>query len=207
METPPHTRPNHVPTSVILKALLLDAPADFVSLDWLIGALRERSFGLVMLLMGLVALVPGGSTFMGFLLAYPALQLILGRDSPSLPRFIAARRISTERLSRVTLRAATAMQRLELVVRPRWHTLFRATKRIVGVAVLALAPTLIWPFPFSHIIPAFVVMLLSLAYLEEDGALLCVSLFAALASLAITGLSVWAGIRATDLLGSLFGGT
>jgi hypothetical protein len=38
------------------------------------------------------------------------------------------------------------------------------------------------------------------AYLEEDGALLCISLEAALSSLAITSAIVWATIRATDLL-------
>ena len=70
--------------------------------------------------------------------------------------------------------------------------------------VLALAPTLIWPFPFSHIIPAFVIILLSLAYLEEDGVLLTVALGAALISLAITGVTVWAGIKATNFLGPLF---
>jgi len=47
--------------------------------------------------------------------------------------------------------------------------------------ILLLAGTLILPFPFSHIIPALVIMLVSFAYLEEDGALLCISLAAALA--------------------------
>jgi hypothetical protein len=32
------------------------------------------------------------------------------------------------------------------------HTPFQATKRVVGLIVLLLAATLIWPFPFSHII-------------------------------------------------------
>ena len=197
--------PPRIPTSIVLKDLLRDAPADFVTLDWLIGELRERSFGFVMLMMALVALIPGGSTFMGFMLAFPAVQLILGRQSPTLPRFITSRRIPTERLSAVTERASAALTRVESLIRPRWLTLFRATRRIVGVAVLALAPTLIWPFPFSHIIPALVVMLLSLAYLEEDGMLLCIALVAALLSLVVTAISVWAGIKATNLLSPLFG--
>jgi hypothetical protein len=89
---------------------------------------------------------------------------------------------------------------LERFVRPRWRGPFEATKRVVGVVVLSLAPTLIWPFPFSHIIPSLVVGLLSLAYLEEDGVLLCVALAAAVLSLAITAATVWAGIRLVDLL-------
>ena len=85
----------HIPTSAVFKDLLSKAPADFVTLEWLIGELRERSFGFVMLLMALVALIPGGSTFMGFLLAFPAVQMIMGRTGPTLPRFIAGRRLST----------------------------------------------------------------------------------------------------------------
>ena len=57
-----------ITTSVILEQLLIEAPGDTITLAWLIGALRRRSFGLVMLLMALVALVPGGSTVIGVLL-------------------------------------------------------------------------------------------------------------------------------------------
>ena len=39
----------HVPTSVALMRLLDDAPADRVSLAWLIGRLGKRSFGLLVL--------------------------------------------------------------------------------------------------------------------------------------------------------------
>ena len=74
---------------------------------------------------------------------------------------------------------------------------------VVGLIVLLLAGTIIWPFPFSHIIPTLVAMLVSFAYLEEDGVLLCISLAAALASFAITAATVWATVRATGLLEKL----
>jgi hypothetical protein len=193
-----------IATSVILEHLLNEAPGDTVTLAWLIGALRQRSFGLVMLLMALVALVPGGSTVIGVLLIFPAVQMILARESPSLPRFIASRRISTERIARVCRRAAACLRWVETFSKPRWQTPIQATKRVVGFVVLLLAPTLVWPFPFSQIIPALVIMLLALAYLEEDGVLLCVALAAALVSLAITGATVWAGIKVTDWLAPLF---
>ncbi len=191
---------SHVPTSIVLENLLRKAPSDHVTLAWLLGELRERSFGFVMLVMALVALIPGGSTFVGFLLAYPAIQMIMARPGPTLPEFIARRRVSTARIAAVVRRTTAVLKRIERFIRPRWRTPFEATKRVVGVVVLLLAPTLIWPFPFSHIIPALVVGMLSLAYLEEDGVLLCLALGAALLSLAITAATVWAGIRVVDLL-------
>jgi hypothetical protein len=197
----------HVPTSVVLEELLKEAPPDHVTLAWLTSSLRGRSFGLVMLIMALAGLVPGASIFIGILLGFPAVQMILGRESPGLPRFIASRRVPARQLVRLVHRTIPLLKRMEKLIHPRWRTPFETTKRIVGFVVLLLAATLVWPFPFSHIIPALVIMLISFAYLEKDGALLCISLGAALGSLAITSATVWATIRATDLLERLLGAT
>jgi hypothetical protein len=56
-----------------------------------------------------------------------------------------------------------------------WHTPFEATKRVVGSIIILLAATLLLPLPFSHIIPPLVIMLISFAYLEDEGMLLCIS--------------------------------
>ncbi|MGA7882240.1 MAG: exopolysaccharide biosynthesis protein [Terrimicrobiaceae bacterium] len=158
----------HVPTSVILAQLLDEAPRDYVSLAWLIGRFQKRSFGLVMLLLALVGLVPGTGIFIGVLLAFPAAQMLLGRETPTLPRFLATRRIATRHIARLATRTIALFRRMEALIRPRLHTPFQATKRLVGFIVLLLAATLIWPLPLSHIIPALVIMLISFAYLEED---------------------------------------
>lgn len=189
----------HVPTSVVLEDLFERAPPD-VTLAWFIANLRERSFGVVMLLMAVLGLVPGASGIVGILLAFPALQMMLAHKAPVLPRLIVERRLPAAKVRRVGSRVLPALRRMERVIRPRWPTPFEATKRVVGLVVLLLAATLVWPFPFSHIIPALVIMLLSFAYLEEDGVLLCVALLAALASLSVTGVTVWAAIRTTGWL-------
>jgi hypothetical protein len=44
------------PTSDALRDLLVDAPLDRVSIRWLLDRLEERSFGIVMLLLGIVAM-------------------------------------------------------------------------------------------------------------------------------------------------------
>jgi hypothetical protein len=189
-----------VPTSIVLEELLKEAQLDHVTLAWLTDGLRERSFGLVMLIMALVGLIPGPSFLVGILLVFPAFEMILAREGPSFPRFIASRPIGTRRLAPLIERTTPLLKRMENFIHPRWRTPFEATKRFVGWVVLLLAVTMFSPFPFSHIIPALVVMLISFAYLEEDGVLLCISLAAALVSLAITSATVWAAVRATGLL-------
>ncbi len=63
---------SHAPTSVILDNLLQDAPSDHITLEWIIDRLGERSFGILMLLIALVGLVPVVSSIAGLILALPA---------------------------------------------------------------------------------------------------------------------------------------
>ena len=184
------------PTSVILERLARDAPPEGVTLEWIVTRLRERSFGIVMLLIGLVGLLPGISPIVGILLAIPAVQMILGRSEPVLPRRLAERRLSSARLERLLGRVVPIMKRLERVVRPRWNRAFGLAKRIVGGVILLLGATLLTPLPFSQVIPSLVIVLLAFAVLEEDGLLLGLAVFAALMSMAITAAALWGTVEA-----------
>jgi len=147
-----------------------------------------------------LAMVPGISPFAGVLLAWPAIQMMLGHEGPVLPGVIARRRFSTPRLVGVLGRAAGLLRRMERVVRPRWSLPFEVTKRIVGFLVLLLGLTLLAPIPFSQVIPGGVIILLAFAWLEEDGLLLVLALAAALASIAVTAGAIWGTVEAGLLI-------
>jgi len=199
-EPPPN---GHVPTSIVLERLLAEAPPDHVSFGWIMERLEERSFGLLMFLLAIVALVPGLSTLIGVLLAVPAYQMIVARRSPALPRFAAGRQLSTRRFAQAVRRIAPLLRRTEALIRPRWPTPFQTTKRVVGVVILLLGLTLISPVPFGHVLPAFVIMLVALAYLEEDGVVLCIALILALISLSITAAAGWGAVAGVEWLDRL----
>lgn len=190
----------HVPTSHVLDRLLDDAPADQVTLAWIIERLEHRSFGILMLVMAVVGLVPGASTVIGALLVFPAVQMIAAHRRPHIPRFLADRPISTARFAKLIGLVNPVLRRLEKVVHPRWRTPFRATQRLLGFLLLLLGLSMIWPFPFGHVFPALTIMLLGFAFLEGDGALFGVAVAVALVSFAITGASIWVAIEMTDLL-------
>ncbi len=192
---------SRIPTSVLLEDLLADAPPDFVTLAWLFDRLHERSFGIVTMLLALVALLPGLSLFLAIPLGALAAQMMLAQHGPILPRFVAARPISTPRLARLIRRSIPLLRQAERFIYPRWPTPFVATKRAVGSVMLVLSATLLIPIPFSHIAPALSIMLLAFAYIEEDGALLCVALVAALVSLAISTAGLWATAITAGRLG------
>ena len=94
---------------------------------------------------------------------------------------------------------------MEVFIRPRWPTPLQTTKRLVGLTILLLAVTLIAPFPFN-IVPTLAIVLISFAYLEEDGILLCISILAAIFSLLITAGTVMATVRTMGFLEGLWTG-
>jgi hypothetical protein len=56
------------------------------------------------------------------------------------------------------------------------------------------------PIPFSNVVPALVIALIALAYLEEDGVLLSVALLAAVILLALALAAVWETVRGAELI-------
>src|SRR5882762_148985 len=118
-KAPPGKAP-HVPTSVVLQELLDQAPADRFTLEWLIGSLPERSFGIIMLLLAVLAMVPVGSMVPGLLLAILAAQMTAGRHGPVFPRRVAVYPLPTRHLVRIGRLAIQVLKYLERVIRPRW---------------------------------------------------------------------------------------
>jgi hypothetical protein len=179
------------PASVVLQGLLDKAPADHFTLAWLLDHLHGRSFGFIVLILALIAMVPGISMVAGVLLMITALEMITGRAAPVFPRGVASRSLPTRHLSRVVGRAIPVMRYLEKAIHPRWNIPLESTKRVVGVAILLLALLLLAPVPLIQVVPATAIGLLSLAYLEEDGVLLALALLAALVVLAIAVAAAW----------------
>jgi hypothetical protein len=202
-KTPPDTA-SHVPTSVVLQELLDGAPADHFTLDWLIDSLPERSFGIVMLLLAVLAMVPIGSIVPGLLLAILAAQMTVGRPGPAFPRRIAAHPLPTRHLVRLGRQPILALKSLERVIRPRWPMPFGATKRVIGIVVLLLTCLiLLAPVPLTNVPPAADIALISLAYIEEDGVLLAIALMGALILLAIASAAVWGAALSAVWIGNL----
>ena len=181
-----------ISASVVLQRLHDEVPRGHFTLGWLMDSLQKRSFGIIMLLLALVAIAPGISIAAGILLMIPAFQMIAGKPAPVFPRRIANHGLPTTHLADLIQRCLPGLRYLETVIHPRWHTALGPTKRIVGVVIMLLSTTLVVsPIPFTNVVPALVVALISIAYLEEDGLLLSIALLAALVVLTAAIMAVW----------------
>jgi hypothetical protein len=176
----------------LLQRLHDEAPKDHFTLGWVMRSLHKRGFGLILLLLALVAIAPGVSIVAGLLLMIPAFQMIAGQPAPVFPRRIAVRPLPTRHLAALVQRAVPVLRYLEKFIHPRWPTPLDATKRLVGAIVVLLNITLLFtPLPLSNVVPALVIALIALAYLEEDGLLLALALLAIVIILAVEVVAVW----------------
>jgi hypothetical protein len=94
-----------VHTSDLLKRLIDEAPKDKVDLEWLLGHLQKRAFGLLLLILAIAILVPGLGIAASVAIAFPAVEMMLGRDRPTLPRLLTKRSFATKRFTKWSMRA------------------------------------------------------------------------------------------------------
>lgn len=182
---------SQVHTSDLLARLINEAPKDKVDLHWLLGHLQKRAFGLLLLILAIAILVPGLGIVASVAIAFPAVEMMLGRDRPTLPQFLTRRAIATDRFTTWSGRTLPVLKAIERISRSRWHTPVNATKRAVGFVVLLLAFSGIWPLPLINVLPAVTIALLAIAVLQEDGILLAFAFIAAILSLVVFAFLAW----------------
>jgi hypothetical protein len=185
-----------VAASLVLQQLHDQVPQDHFTLRWLLGRLHKQAFGIIILILAVIAVAPGASIVAGALLFIPAIEMILGRPSPTFPRKVFDYPLPTHRLAALVQRAIPLLRRLERVIYPRWLTPHDATKRVVGLVVAILSASLVFiPIPLSNIVPAFVIVLIAIAYVEDDGLLLSIGMLAAAILLTVEGAAILAMVR------------
>lgn len=188
------------PTSALLEDLMAEAPPGAVTLGWILDRLGPRSYGLVMLLLGLATMVPGLGVMAGVLVLWVAGQMIMARPAPTVPRVLSHRTFATRRLIAVLRRLVPVLRFLERFAHPRWPTPFVTTRRSLGAMLLLLGVSVLSPIPLTQYVPAVAIMAIALAYLEDDGVLLAVAIAIAVLSLGLTGATVWIAYSGADAL-------
>jgi hypothetical protein len=193
---PPSPRPAPGRSASELLDDLVDAfPGEKTSVGGLIDQLDSRAHGVLLLVLALpmcIPNVPGISTIFGVLMLAPALQMVFGSRRLLVPQRVRAWSVDCSALRRTFQVAAPALKRIEYLIKPRWTRLTRFPATIlVGLQTLLMAIILILPIPFANWPPGMTVAMTSLALLQRDGALMLMTIPAAIASVA----SVYLGTK------------
>ena len=130
-------------------------------------------------------IVPGVGSIASLIVLFPSVEMMLGRSRPTFPQFLSRRPFDFKRFKRLAERVQPALRAIENLSRPA------AAGRLVGAVVFLLALSAVWPLPLVNVIPGAIIVLIAIAYLQEDGLLLAVAAAAAFLSLAGFGWTLW----------------
>ena len=172
---------------------------DEVYFATIMTALGTRSFGPVVLLIGVILVsplsgIPGLPTTMAAALLLVSLQLVFGRDSFWLPRFLTNRHISSARLLKGLQWLDPPARFVDWWLRPRFCVLAsnRGAVVIAGICILlALIMPVLELVPFSTTAVGVAVAAFGLALVALDGLFVMMGVFYLLlvAALAVSGIA------------------
>lgn len=189
-----------------LHSLASDAEGDAVELDWVLSELHERAFGLFLLVLALPCCIPflyGIPQIVALPLMFVSVQIVLGRETPWLPKKLGARTISTEGLHNLARRAEPWLVRIEAISRPRLTALTHSpTDRAVGLALILFSASILVPLPGTNTVPGFAVVIVSMGLLQRDGILV---ILGAILGTAWIATLVFAGVSLASLIKSWIG--
>ena len=183
-------------TSELIAALPESFVSEWVSLGELIKALRNRVFGVGILLFAIpniFPMPPGVPAAMGAVLMLLGMQLALGNNTVWMPKRLGQRKVQRETLRRIAAKSVPWIQRFEKISRPRLDMFTSPVgARVVGGVVFVLGLVLLLPFPFlGNIPPGAAACILGLGLVERDGVLVAAGYVAAALALGITWLATW----------------
>lgn len=171
---------------------------DEVSVSDLVDALGSRAFGSLFVLTSLLALlptgaIPGMSVLTGTIMLLLSLQLLLGRDSVWLPRFILRRSMERSKLVHSLEGMRGTADRVDRILHPRLQVILRPPfLQLVafGGAVVSLSMYPLAVVPFGAFPAGLSLLVVGLGLMTRDGLLIAVGLLVGAAGLALA-VSFW----------------
>ena len=181
-----------------LDRLFSGDPQSSLTLDDFLAGLQGRSYAFAIAALDLPNCVPTGIPWLSTVTGVPMLLLLLqyfaGKPVPSLPGFIARCGLRRDRLKAFLDRARRHIRWLEETVHARhegWvtglprHALLGAWT--MNIVILAL------PIPFDNLLPAWAILFICLALIEDDGVMALLGWLLTVATAAWTAFLLMAG--------------
>ena len=158
-----------------LNQLAADAQETSVTLEWVLGQLHERAFGLFLLILALPCCIPflyGIPQVVALPLMFVSAQILIGRRVPWLPSRLAQRSVASTELQSLAQRSGPWLRRIEAVSRPRLGLLTRAPlDKVVGAALVLFSASILVPLPGTNTVPGIAVVAIAMGLLQRDGIL------------------------------------
>ncbi|WP_457491485.1 exopolysaccharide biosynthesis protein [Thermostichus sp. MS-CIW-23] len=186
-------------------------PEGSICIEDILELAGERSFGFFLAVLSFPSALPlpapGYSTPFGVFIVLLALQLVAGRTTPWLPKWVLQTSVERKQFQKWAQAGIPWLQRIENIARPRWRQL--CTTRLgqvwLGTWIGLMGISMIIPVPGTNTLPAMGVFVTAFGLLEEDGILCSLgSLICVAGGLLTTSILIglwWGGTTLLDWLG------
>jgi hypothetical protein len=156
-----------------VKTAIHNASGSTVSLNQLLNTLGQRSFGVLLLMLSLPAMlpVPGVVSLFGAVLLLLGVQMLLGLSHPQLPEAVSHRQLPKKQLLKILGHVQKPLRFLQPYIHRRLPGLVRKHgEKLAGLFIIVQAILIIVPLPFTNELPAFCLVLI-----QQDGLLALLS--------------------------------
>jgi len=208
----PHHSDDNRNLSALFDGVLSRHEGQTVRIATLLDALHERGFGVLLILFSLPLCIPVPKpppvdTILGIPLFYLCLQMIMGRDTPFLPKSVTQRTISADLLLTAFRRGRKWLEKFERLFHPRLtHIHEKKMARVCGCIGMVSTCSVLVPFPFSNTVPSLcmVVMATGLA-MRDNLAALVGGILGALWVIMLTCVVIFGATYILDWMAQVFG--
>lgn len=176
----------------VIDALCDGDPDERLQLRELVGDLGRSTFGVLLFIATLPALIPipgVAGALSGPLVVLVGLHLLILLRKPWLPDFVARRGPQRSTLIRFDRNADRWLRWLEKLIRPRLTAItdHPAATVFTGLQLVLLGILLALPIPFTNYLFAGLLLIYALALLERDGVLMLIAWAAGIIAIYIFG--------------------
>jgi len=162
----------------LLKSLVLNTEGESVTVGELLKAVGRRAYGPVLLVLGFIAvspltIIPGSNWAMATLTLIFALQILIGRQTPWLPKSALDLKFKREHLVQGVQAGEKYAHMIDALVKPRLVFLTAPPFVQLVALICVIAAAITYPLglvPFGPLLPSLTVLLLGLALTARDGA-------------------------------------
>jgi hypothetical protein len=169
--------------SKLLDSLLAETSGESVTLGELMHITERRSFGAVILLLGLVAIspltiMPGATWLVAAATLLFSIQLFFGARHPVLPKTMLDMKMPRQQLERFVRALRKTAHTADRLTRPRLTFLTRPPF-VIGTSLVCIAASLVtFPlglFPLGPVLPGISILMMGIGLTARDGVFLLIS--------------------------------
>lgn len=167
----------------ILLVFLKNIQSDTFTVHELVAALKERSLGILLLIVAipnacLIASIPMVSFIFGFIVILVSIQIIFRPHRIKVPNVIGNKTFSKKQLEYILNKYTSHLIKIEKYIKIRWPFLTSTIGEIIlGIICLIHGILIILPIPLGNFLPGIALAFLALGVIEKDGLFIVIGYF------------------------------